>query len=692
MMRYQYDANKLRQHIATSTYHSLRGRWSRWAKPRDTSLFRRGTKWHRRYLTSGEIQHLQRALRNLSEAVWGRARSAGKINTDRRHWAEYVNNFSVALLDGYQYSNDISHLDNAIAWLRRASEKLDDDTPARARVLLNLITAVETRLAAPGKQVALPDLVEMRQKLATTVSAPVRERLAAAKSWGQATAEAENPAAGLAGLATAVELLPQAAWWGHSRDSREQLLADNTALATDAAACAVAANQPGRALELLEGGRAVIWTQLLMTRTDRTALRAVAPRLAKRMDRVAAALERDSMSTDRRMLLVTRWSKMDAKAQVRLDREWASLARRAQEVLPNGAFTMPSFGSDLRPAGAEGPVVIINVSAFGCCALIVRGDEAEPQVVPLPQLAYEDVHAHAREYLSAFTGNTEARENIVDATLEWMWQVIVSPVLDSLDFPEQMSTESDWPRVWWCPTGPLTMLPLHAAGDHGTSVLDHVISSYTPALKVLVHARKNRDATSDDTGRRLLHVTMSDTIPAAARTRSYLANLLPADRRTTLDETEATLSAVKTELRQHVWAHFDCHGVQHLDHPFQGGLVIRDETLTVAELMDVRHEGAELAFLAACTTALGGMRIPDEVITLTAAMQHAGYQNVIGVLWTVPDRSAERITQAVYNSITVDGQLRPSQSAVALHHAVCEERVRRGRYPSAWVAFVHIGL
>src|SRR3984957_2583662 len=45
-------------------------------------------------------------------------------------------------------------------------------------------------------------------------------------------------------------------------------------------------------------------------------------------------------------------------------------------------------------------------------------------------------------------------------------------------------------RLWWCPTGPFSFLPIHAAGIYDTkgaeSVFDYVVSSYTPSLKSLV--------------------------------------------------------------------------------------------------------------------------------------------------------------------------------------------------------------
>src|ERR1700683_2453590 len=46
------------------------------------------------------------------------------------------------------------------------------------------------------------------------------------------------------------------------------------------------------------------------------------------------------------------------------------------------------------------------------------------------------------------------------------------------------------PRVWWCPTGALIDLPIHAAGIydplHSVCVCDYVISSYAPMLSTLL--------------------------------------------------------------------------------------------------------------------------------------------------------------------------------------------------------------
>jgi CHAT domain-containing protein len=249
----------------------------------------------------------------------------------------------------------------------------------------------------------------------------------------------------------------------------------------------------------------------------------------------------------------------------------------------------------------------------------------------------------------------------------------------------------------------VSTLPLHAAAPRedrdGGSVLDQVVSSYAPALPILVHARERRDAAAvgGAPAPRLLYEGEDRgpgqvSLPGAARTRALIEQLVPADRRTVLTGAEATREAVEAQLPGHTWTHFDCHGVQDLDAPFESGLVLRDGFLTVSDLARLRNEQAQFAFLGACVTAAIGTALPDEVITLTSALQCAGYPAVIGTLSSVPDSTTARIAQSVYTHLTDAGGIAAADSAHALNKAVREERVRRPDHPSAWVSFLHLGL
>lgn len=79
-------------------------------------------------------------------------------------------------------------------------------------------------------------------------------------------------------------------------------------------------------------------------------------------------------------------------------------------------------------------------------------------------------------------------------TLEWLWDGIASPVLESLGYSD-IPTSSTWPRIFWIPTGPLSALPIHAAGYHypgsTNTVMDRVVSSYSSSVKALIQGRQN---------------------------------------------------------------------------------------------------------------------------------------------------------------------------------------------------------
>jgi len=68
-------------------------------------------------------------------------------------------------------------------------------------------------------------------------------------------------------------------------------------------------------------------------------------------------------------------------------------------------------------------------------------------------------------------------------------------VPSSIDIPfilQDDQSEHELLRVWWCTTGFLTFLPIHAAGIYGEKalqgpkLLDFVVSSYTPTLSSLI--------------------------------------------------------------------------------------------------------------------------------------------------------------------------------------------------------------
>jgi hypothetical protein len=417
-----------------------------------------------------------------------------------------------------------------------------------------------------------------------------------------------------------------------------------------------------------------------------------------------------------------------------LAREWDELVEQVRELEGFEDFLRPPRLETLLPAAANGPVAVINISQWRCDALIVTA--AGVQVEELPGLSAETVAEKASDYLRVlqqvdkaayelhdarqrydsgdhgfdavrqFTAAKLAvqdadrdREQTLATVLAWLWDEIADPVLTRLELVSAPQPGQSWPRLWWCPTGLLTLLPLHAAGHYnedgqasGHTVLDRVVSSYTPTLRALLEARRPLDSPPDD--ERILVVALAETpgvVPLAdvTRERELLTSLF-AGRHTMLEGEAATWEAVRNELPRHRWAHFSCHGGQDLADPSQGGLLLHDRLLSIADISTGQYRG-EFAFLSACMTATGGVNLPDEAITLAAALHYTGYRHVIGTLWSVYDQTAADVAEAVYHELTSTGQFEPARSAYALHDAIRGLR-DSGHFPlSAWVPFTHTG-
>ena len=95
-----------------------------------------------------------------------------------------------------------------------------------------------------------------------------------------------------------------------------------------------------------------------------------------------------------------------------------------------------------------------------------------------------------------------------DRAMKWLWDCIAEPILLHLGFCDAIQAEAPWPRVWWISGGLFSLFPIHAAGDyvrardtHGAcTVLDRVVSSYSPTLKALLHAHERMKTLNNTEG------------------------------------------------------------------------------------------------------------------------------------------------------------------------------------------------
>ncbi|MFE5869255.1 CHAT domain-containing protein [Streptomyces roseifaciens] len=633
----------------------------------------------------------------------------------------YQSGLARALVAHMEISGGPGDLDETVLAVSRAVEATPEDHPDHGLFLHNLGVALMMRhyaVAVDGSgstgnnnstgnsnsnsnsnPADLEHALTAMRRSAELPTAQTATRLRAACSWAGLALDLPrpDPVASLAGHRLAIDLAPRLAWPGLDFDDQAFQAHFFAGLACDAAACALELQRPTYAVELLEQGRAVLWGHVLQRRSDLTVLRAADPGLSERLDHVRRALDRPTSSAAT--------APLGHEDRAALAKEFDFLVDRARSLPGCADFLRPVPFERLTRAADRGPVVIVNLSRHRCDALIVHADRVDP--LPLAT-TLQEAEQQATTYLTAVTERAAARsgpralaaENSIGEVLAWLWRSVAEPVLLRLGHTTAPGAGMPWPRVWWCPTGPLSLLPLHAAGlnpyEHpGRSVLDRVVSSYTLTLAALEHARRPLPPARREDGGMLL-VSLGET-PGAPRLEgpgqeaSLLGGLLdPAPLR--LEGPQATRQAVRSLLRTHRWFHFSGHGTQDLGDPTRGGLHLHDAVLTVHDLANLDLDpGGELAFLSACQTGLGGVQVPDEGIHPASALQLAGYRNVIATLWNVHDAPAARLTRAVYEQLITDGSIAPARAAEALHHAVRALRSERPYEPGVWAPFLHTG-
>ncbi|WP_432946383.1 CHAT domain-containing protein [Kribbella sp. CA-253562] len=655
-------------------------------------------------LLKADLRHTAGALANRPDqpspsAARRLARRLGLSRRDRRlqqlvaATAEAV----AAVPDGYRRSEALLAHGAALAFKHEA----DDDRRAGVQALTVL------------------------QQLATDPAAAVHSRIQAATlaAFSILAQSNNSDVAGAAeSLRRAVELLPQTAPRRLPYADREHQLAGFSGLAGHAAACEIALGRPHRAVELLETGRGVLLGQALDARTEVTELHERHPDLAARFEELRSALDRPEAAgfsaAETEAASGAPQSERPLPGEVRpplAGEDRHALADEWDELLVS-IHRLPGFAEFLRPpqidelltvAAGEGPVVLVNTSMLRCDALVLT--DGEVRLVELPQLRFADLTDRAEQFRSAVlrarsTGLSDdvqqAANETIQETLAWLWDVVTQPVLESLDLLgpstdavlDGTSAPGPLPRLWWIPTGPLTTLPLHAAGlDGQPGVLDLVRSSYAATVRSLIDARRTQRI---DTPPAPLIVSVAaapgtPVLPHVREEATALSRRFPAGQ--LLADDEATRQRVLEALPQHRWVHFACHAVSAADGAGTGQLLLHDhqvDPLTVVDIARLRLVDAEIAYLSACDTSVSRGDLADEALHVTGAFQMAGFRHVIGTLWAVGDQTARMVADGYYSAVLADPGNGP---ATALHTAVRAVRAAHPATPAVWAPFVHAG-
>ncbi|MGI9003118.1 MAG: CHAT domain-containing protein [Pseudonocardia sp.] len=674
---------------------------------------------------------VQAGLADLDEAITvGReAVQASPVDhPDRAMYLSYLSNLGGSLQVRFRRVGVQADLDEAITVGRQAVQASPVDHPDRAMSLSNLGLALQVRFERVGVQADLDEAITVGCQAVEVVSGAPSVRIRAA--WSATSLAARTGTGGVADLLeTAVRLLPETVSRRLDRGDQQYALGQFAGLASDAAALALADEFAGtgeepavRALQLLELGRGILLSQALDTRSDLTDLHVHHPALAERFVEL-----RDQLDHSGDIPALIGGPDMAAGPQRRgADRHQLAAAFEAtvtaiRELDGFATFLLPPEPDQLIHHASRGPVVVVNVSQYRSDALLLTLDGITS--VPLPDLTQQSVIDQVVSFHQALdtvhdpdvgTDERVGAQDTLSVALEWLWDVAARPILDHLGYRHTPPLGTVWPRLWWASGGFLSFLPLHAAGYHREplgpdggrrTVMDRVVSSYTPTVRALGYARE-RDTSSTAVGSALI-VAMPTTPGIDSPLRHVAAEAALVHIRfpgsTLLIEKPAVTTGhppIKANVLDHLSrcavAHFACHGNNHPSDPSQSLLLLHDhdtDPLTVASLAPVRLDHARLAYLSACRTAFNpSTELIDEAIHLTTAFQLAGYPHVVGTLWEINDALAVRVADSFYTALTTDsGTIDTTGAARALHQAVRAIRDQLPATPSLWAAYLHAG-
>jgi hypothetical protein len=172
-----------------------------------------------------------------------------------------------------------------------------------------------------------------------------------------------------------------------------------------------------QAWSALEAGRGVLLSQAFDTRDDMTALEQDHPELASEVRRLCVLLNQDAA----RVTPLGRWpmtstprisvpsTSYECHRQLpdgllpdsrrRLAGEWSTLVARVRAIPGQERFGLPPTGDQLRLAAGTGTIVAVNLTSYGCSALILNARHS--QSVPLSDLTQDSVIDHTLRFLQA---------------------------------------------------------------------------------------------------------------------------------------------------------------------------------------------------------------------------------------------------------------------------------------------------
>ena len=664
--------------------------------------------------SSGLIPHLEalRSIRGITDQTnieKGIEYCRLCLTSPHSHLPNTLDTLGLLLHRLFNLTGNIEYLQESIT-LRRDLIKISR-VPGPINIYLSagfLIDCLLSRFILFEDRRDVDEILELLAVAVTDTSAGVPNRFLASCQWSHLARVLRHPST-LPVYQTAISLMQESLSFAPTleiqhfrlvamRDKYEEL-------PLNYASYLVQIGQLRQAIETLERGRGLLWSEMRGLHTSIDQLHEVNLPLAETFAGVNRALEALTVSGSRVVWMedgqtsghegMDPFGRLVVK-QRKLVKERDELISQIRAQPGLDTFLIPPSFDRLRFAATDGPVILINHSQWRSDIIILLHDSFPSLISTNHDFCDRAKELHDK-LLAARNNGLDSRvyDNALGYVLKQLYDLVGRPVIErlrKLNIPEQS-------RVWWCPTSVFCSLPLHAMGpirsDGHTELYfsDLYIPSYTPTLSALIESRKPSTQALEAPSM-LLVVQPDEKMPLSLQEMRIVQTVCP--RVETLFRKKATPNSTLERLKHHRFAHISSHGILETGKPFDAFFKLyKDSRLTLLDIVRSRLPTAEFAFLSACHTAeITEGSISNEGLHLAAAVQYSGFRSVVGTMWAMVDKDGPALAESFYQSVFSNkwkGLPYYKRTAEALQDAVRNVRQKKKMTLERWVNYVHYG-
>jgi tetratricopeptide (TPR) repeat protein len=385
-----------------------------------------------------------------------------------------INESAGFLLRAFELTRNPEHLNESID-LHQGILRTPRAHCIHSEVIPRLILSLLSRIELSKDRKDVDEVMRLYHIIVTDIYAKISTRFQMSCQWARMARLSGHPST-LTAYDNAISLMQDALTLAPTLDIQHfRLVAMRDkieGLPVDYASYQIRMGRLKQAIEILERGRGLLWSEIRGFRASIDRLRAVNSHLAEKFTAVNWDLEDLTMSGSPGVWMDGGPGRVDGGEEIdpfgrivlkqrKLLDERNSLITQIRSLPGFEDFLMgPSFDT-LRSVASHGPVVIINHCRWRS-DIIILFHNTHPSLIPTSEDFYDRAKGLKERLFAARKKGLDSPEydDALGSVLKTLYDLVGRPViqrLKKLNVPEQS-------RIWWCPTSVFCSLPLHAMG------------------------------------------------------------------------------------------------------------------------------------------------------------------------------------------------------------------------------------